>query len=148
MLCAADDVLAWIALVCTSFSSMNVGTSRRSPTTPWGKTDLPHVQEGNLMASRAILLIYLVTCLRGKWFLEQPGSSMLQWLPRFEDLVLNLKMWQVYWWARHYGALTPILGLPAFGIKGLKYKRTLQKCHILMCYFWSVLFKLSCWFQE
>ena len=32
------------AVVCTSFSSMNVGTSRRSSVTPWGDTSRPHVR--------------------------------------------------------------------------------------------------------
>lgn len=37
-----------IAVVCTSFSSMNTGTSKRSPTTPWGDCSRPHVVDPEL----------------------------------------------------------------------------------------------------
>ena len=36
--------LALFAVVCTSFSAINVGTSKRTPATPWGNCALPHVQ--------------------------------------------------------------------------------------------------------
>lgn len=36
--------LALFAVVCTSFSAVNVGTSKRSPATPWGNCNLPHVR--------------------------------------------------------------------------------------------------------
>ncbi len=34
-----------LALVCTSFAAINQGTAKRTPTTPWGNTCLPHVQD-------------------------------------------------------------------------------------------------------
>jgi len=37
-----------LAMVCTSFSAINQGTAKRSPTTPWGNTALPHVQDCRL----------------------------------------------------------------------------------------------------
>ena len=87
----------WLAPVCTSFSAINVGTSRRSPCTPWGDVSRDYIVLGNLLASRSILLAMLATALNGTWFLEQPGSSLL-WLPRMEH-------------TRHYGALTPKLAM-------------------------------------
>ena len=33
-----------LAVVCTSFSAMNIATSKRSPCTPFGDTTLPHVR--------------------------------------------------------------------------------------------------------
>lgn len=32
-----------LACVCTSFSAINQGTAKRSPVTPWGDLDRPHV---------------------------------------------------------------------------------------------------------
>ena len=106
-----EDALIWLATVCTSFSSMNLGTSKRSPTTPYGDCSRRHVVVGNLLASRSILLIMVATCLRLRWYLEQPGSSIINWYPRFEDLVTMFPCWQAAWWQRHYKSLTPILGL-------------------------------------
>lgn len=34
-----------LAMVCTSFSAVNQGTARRSPTTPWGDLGRQHVQD-------------------------------------------------------------------------------------------------------
>jgi len=109
--CSAAFLL-WLAPVCTSFSAVNVGTSRRSPCTPWGDVSRDYIVLGNLLASRSILLAVLATALNGTWILEQPGSSLLQWLPRMEHLrVHGVRHFEVHWWARHYGALTPKLVL-------------------------------------
>ena len=37
---------------CSSFSSINVGTSRRSILLPEGRTDLAYISRGNCMMSR------------------------------------------------------------------------------------------------
>ncbi|CAL1128724.1 unnamed protein product [Cladocopium goreaui] len=103
--------LALFAVVCTSFSAINVGTSKRTPATPWGNCALPHVQVGNCLLSRVVLLQYLVTCLGGTWATEQPSSSRLPWYPRWEEFMLRVRAWRVGWWARHYGALSPQLAI-------------------------------------
>lgn len=100
--------MIWLGVVCSSFSAINLGTSRRSPTTPWGRTDLKHVRTGNALVSRSVLLILLCYALGGCWLLEQPGSSVLPWYPRFEYLrFCGLFHWSACWWQRHYGGLTP-----------------------------------------
>lgn len=111
---SAESFTCWLALVCTSFSSINQGTSRRSPVTPWGDTSLEYIQLGNCLASRTILLCLLCSALRGKFYLEQPGSSLLGWFPRMEMLTSTVRLWLGCWWGRHYGALTPTLGVFAF----------------------------------
>lgn len=126
MNCQPGNFFVLLACVCTSFSAMNVGTSRRSPCTPWGNTSLPHVREtrlacihalpssaedGNTLASRTVLLCMLATALGGSWAIEQPGSSYFGWYPRLEAFLAKLAMrtYKTAWWARHYGALTPML---------------------------------------
>lgn len=119
-----------LAVVCTSFSAMNIATSKRSPATPWGRTELLHVavprpfcvaslwhggswlssKVGNCLLSRSVLLCFLTTCLNSVWMIEQPASSRLPWFPRMEHLLMSVKTWRVGWWAKHYGALSPWLG--------------------------------------
>lgn len=50
-LCPGDS-LAVIATVCSSFSRMNVGTSRRSILLPEGWSELAYVRQANSMMSR------------------------------------------------------------------------------------------------
>ena len=102
--------LVWLAVVCTSFSAVNVGRSKRSATTPWGDTNLSYVNLGNLLLSRTILLILLATCLGKTWVVEQPGGSLLPFYPRWEKLIATIKpIYRAAWWARHYKSLTPNL---------------------------------------
>ena len=140
-----------LAVVCTSFSAMNVATSKRSPCTPFGDTTLPHVRAtcshffrnyffpshhvnyilshtevGNLLLSRSILLCYLAVCLNGALMLEQPSSSRLPWFPRWEQFAQMVKLWRVGWWMKHYGSLTPkldviIVHLDFFAIRNKMY---------------------------
>ena len=42
------NFLCWIALVCSSFSAVNVHTSGRSPATPWGYIDKAYVADSGL----------------------------------------------------------------------------------------------------
>ena len=136
----ASGFFLLLAVVCTTFSAINVATSRRTPSTPFGDTSLQYVrvswlffmfwklssfpwwyfsfhclpiapcQEGNMLLARSILLCYLCMALGGTWMIEQPASSRLPWFPRFEKMLLKVRAWRVGWWARHYGALTPMLG--------------------------------------
>lgn len=108
--CDPTGFAAMLAVVCTSFSSINVGTSKRSPVTPLGDVGLAYVRVGNMLMARSLLLVYLVVSLGGCFVIEQPGGSLAHWFPRFEQLVRSvIPFWEVRWWARHYGALTPML---------------------------------------
>ena len=52
-----DYVNGWVAhfgLKCSTFSTMNCGTSGRTPCTPCGNWEFPSVLEGNLLASRCL----------------------------------------------------------------------------------------------
>lgn len=106
--CNPLGFMIWLGVVCSSFSAINLATSKRSPCTPWGRTDLKYVRVGNALVSRSVLLILLCYALGGCWLLEQPGSSVLPWHPRFEYLrFCGLYHWSACWWQRHYGGLTP-----------------------------------------
>lgn len=106
---AENGFLCWLAVVCSSFVAVNLATSKRSPACPYGDVRLPHVKLGNCLLSRSILVAMVCTCLGATWVLEQPGSSVLPWFPRFEALLVNayLRIYSAGWWARLYQALTP-----------------------------------------
>ncbi len=51
-----------------------------------GDVTLPHVRQGNLMATRTCLLLYLARARGCSWVVEQPRSSLLHCHPRFQQL--------------------------------------------------------------
>ena len=54
LLAIEDRVVCLLAFVCSSFSSMNLGTSKRSPCNPAGDTNVQSVHDGNCMLSRTL----------------------------------------------------------------------------------------------
>ena len=68
-------------------------TSGRTYLTPWGNTGYTFVRVGNMLSSRSVLLILLASICNLKWVLEQPRSSFLEDLPRFQWLWGVVKAW-------------------------------------------------------
>ena len=126
-----------IAVVCTSFSGINCPQVKehrlhrggdcskqyvRVSHSAWDdffclpKTNLNLIwfarsKEGNLLVSRSCLLCALIAALGGSlWLNSQPlqGCHGIHASNGFHPF---MKMWRVGWWARHYGALSPQLGL-------------------------------------
>ena len=78
-----------LAPVCTSFCLVNVGTHQRSATNPLGNTDHLYIRNGNLMASRVALIVFLLTAM-GIWvLLEQPMSSFMELHPRIAQWIAH-----------------------------------------------------------
>jgi hypothetical protein len=50
--CDFENFAVLIALVCSSWTPMNMGTSKRSILTPLGDEAVPSVKQGNVMAAR------------------------------------------------------------------------------------------------
>ena len=46
--------MAHFGLKCSSFSTVNIGTSGRMPCTPYGNLDYQSVRDGNTLASRLL----------------------------------------------------------------------------------------------
>lgn len=52
------NCVAILAMVCSSFCTTNLGTSRRSPTTPYGDEEkCQHVRDGNRMLERPLAFV-------------------------------------------------------------------------------------------
>ena len=49
-----DSYVAVFAVVCTSFTAVNVGTHKRSPLNPEGDVSLGYVRTGNLLLARKL----------------------------------------------------------------------------------------------
>ena len=83
------------APVCSSFVPINAGTGR-TPGRPLGFTHVPGVARGNKMAARLVLQLMVLSALGIFWVMEQPKGSMLQALPRFQQLARLTGIWRHY----------------------------------------------------
>lgn len=59
---------------------------------PYGNSGYPFVEEGNVLATRTILLILIAQWKGLRWVLEQPDGSFFPQLPRFQWLLKILKV--------------------------------------------------------
>jgi hypothetical protein len=76
-----------LAPVCSSWVNINQGTAGRSKAFPLGDRRHEYVKGANKMVTRTILLIHLFAALGVCFVLEQPCGSLMQWHPRFQDLL-------------------------------------------------------------
>ena len=129
--CRRGRFLSMFAIKCSSFTSINQGTSNRAACSSTGHEDYQSVFTSNCLLERmliiydsikcclfevlccllvfpfedmvrvpisftsgkhirTVLLCLLTTCLGGTWCLEQPGNSILEFYPRFRDLLTAL----------------------------------------------------------
>ena len=75
MLCLAGcpgKALYVIGVVCSSWSSVNLGTSQRDEMTPLGNTNIPSIRAGNLMVARSGLLMLNWKMITPKALAENP----------------------------------------------------------------------------
>ncbi|CAJ1435264.1 unnamed protein product [Effrenium voratum] len=104
----ADGFLCVIGLICSSFVQISSGTHCRTPSRPLGNEQVAGVRLGNLLASRTVLLIWVLVSVDGVFLLEQPRSSMLPWHPRIRQLFRSLpKVFATSWWMGHYKSPSP-----------------------------------------
>ena len=68
----ARDLITWLGIKCSSFIGLNVGTSGRSPSNPYGNWHFPSVRQSNMLLERSHAMF------SGIWHLVFfPGSPML-----------------------------------------------------------------------
>ncbi|CAK9032143.1 Uncharacterized protein SCF082_LOCUS19941 [Durusdinium trenchii] len=106
------DCLALLAIVCSSFSVVNRGTSERDELIPWGASFRPSVRTANKMTTRSTLLFALVACMDSVFLLENPGGSCIMTHPRLAWLVkrlycLGMPVFRTFFWMANHGAPTP-----------------------------------------
>ncbi|CAK9093029.1 unnamed protein product [Durusdinium trenchii] len=117
MMLRGDWIQGWVAffgLKCSTWTSVNAGTSGRSACSSIGNCEYKSVRDGNCLGSRMILLMMVAVCLNATIILEQPFSSYFQFYPRFRELVCMLQkhggptaVHKTCWYMLHYGSPTP-----------------------------------------
>ena len=102
---ADDDLLAIAGVVCSTWITINAGTSARDILCPMGREWYPSVAAANLMVSRwqgfttgvtlcfpvfrsehsrTILILFFIQMAGGCWLVEQPISSVIALHDRFQ----------------------------------------------------------------
>lgn len=92
--------------VCSSWTAVNRGTSRRSAATPLGDAAVPSVALGNLLAVRSAILIWVLEAAGAVWLVEQPLSSLLWHHPRMVGVLRGLRCFRLTICMCDYGAAT------------------------------------------
>ena len=79
--------LAWLVPLCSSWVWINRGTTGRSESFPLGRAWVHCVQYGNKMMVRTVILLWILQS-RGHCIgLEQPVSSLMEFVPRFQAMI-------------------------------------------------------------
>ena len=95
---------ALAAPVCSSWVWMSRGTTRRQWYAPMGDVlRSSSVREGNLMVSRLVVLIYIMSAMGVIWLVEQPANSLLQWHPRWQELLASIDVWRHHLFMGDFG---------------------------------------------
>ena len=87
--------LASWATVCSSWIFMCKNCTGRSRDRPWGAPPGPGItqstEKGNLMAARMICVLMLLQARHCTWLLEQPESSVMEFLPEWSYLLMRVQ---------------------------------------------------------
>ena len=86
-----QDGLLTAGCPCSSFVFVNLATSARSSTSPYGEESMGYVFDANHIACRMVLLLLIATCRAAYFKVEQPSSSKLFMLPFMLHLELLAK---------------------------------------------------------
>lgn len=107
--------LCWLAIPCNSFGWMAFSQHLRQWCNPYGCPLRPWVWQGNLLCSRACLLIAVAVCRGVTWFVENPLQSSIHSWPYLNYLMYNtwLNSRRTSWFMGYYGgfSLKPQLGM-------------------------------------
>lgn len=94
------------APVCSSWVWINRFTSGRSAALPLGHVHRGYVASANIQVCRLVILCFIAAA-RGLIFLvEQPRGSLLEFHPRWQQLVRHMKIWRLTLHMMDYGAPT------------------------------------------
>jgi len=130
------DTLGW--LPNTSWQVVRSrGSTLRSKARPLGRKDSVAVAQGNVLANRSFILLLFASAKAIWWLLEQPGTSLMEYMPLFQKLL------------RMVGIRRSSINMSDFG--GPTKKRTLLYSRALTS-FWNLKcfdkrFDLLLWFK-
>lgn len=95
------------AVVCSSFTLINRGTSGRSEECPMGNTSLGYIRFANQMVSRVCLLFMAALFCGGHVLLENPLGSIIHLHDRLAEFIRNWNVVQTYTSLGMFGSLSP-----------------------------------------
>jgi hypothetical protein len=95
-----------LAPVCSSWVWMCSSVSKRSKGRPMGDRHRLFVRVGNRMVSRVAILLMILSARGVVWALEQPASSVMQYHPRFQEVLRIFNVHQVTLDMGAYGGCT------------------------------------------
>lgn len=99
-----------VKLVChgyLSFKPRSMGSTLRTRDNPLGRLDSEAVKNGNLLCSRALVLMLLCAAKGIFWCLEQPGSSTMEWHPLFQQVLRLVTVRRHMFRMSQFGSATP-----------------------------------------
>jgi type IV secretory pathway TrbD component len=94
------------APVCSSYSWMSRHTTGRRKHRPLGHRRFVKVVRANTMVARVILQIWVWQALGIWWVVEQPGRSVMEYHPRFQELFRRFTIYKKHICMGNYGADT------------------------------------------
>ena len=95
------------------------GSTRRSKGEPLG-SNLGATKDGNIMAARCAILLFLASARSLFWVLEQPKGSLFQMHPQVEACFKNIQVYRKRIEMGNYGAATKKPTWLYSGLEGMK----------------------------
>lgn len=83
------------------------GSTHRSRSTPEGRSDSESVRQGNVLAYRCFILLWIAAAKGVFWTMEQPGTSVMEYLPGFQQLAKRTAVRRLIFEMADFGAPTP-----------------------------------------
>lgn len=80
-------ILAGCLQLIFLFTPRSRGSTHRSVASPEGRPDSTCVRDGNILACRCFILLLIASCKGANWVMEQPGTSLMEYLPCFQALM-------------------------------------------------------------
>ncbi|CAL1162909.1 unnamed protein product [Cladocopium goreaui] len=102
-----EKLVVAFGLVCSSFVMISRGSTHRHFFLPEGDLTAQSVKAGNCLAARTFLLMQLIAAKGGVWVLEQPSSSIVFRMKRFQELLGKQRVFKQSFWMRGFGSKTP-----------------------------------------
>lgn len=96
-----------LAPCCKSFSRMSRHTAGRTFLCPYGFTRHNVVEDGNVLATRCILLLLVAAWRKLRFLLEQPHGSCMEDLPEFQWLLSVLQVWTTVFYMGRFSGPSP-----------------------------------------
>ena len=95
--------IAFLAPVCSSWVWISRYRTGRSPGVPLGFRFDPEIENFNVMVSRCILILFYLCIMDIPWVLEQPGTSIMNLHPRFQQIIAMFPIYRIYVYLSAYG---------------------------------------------